>query len=120
MCIRDSKSYPYVKITLGDKYPRVYITREKMDGVSRYFGPYTDVGSLRESLKVLSSIFPLRRCRVFRTGSRPCLNRDMKKCLAPCTGLVPVEEYRAMVDGVTKFLEGDIKSLSLIHILNFY
>jgi excinuclease ABC subunit C len=109
--LKDDKSYPYVKITLGDKYPRVYITREKMDGVSRYFGPYTDVGSLRESLKVLSSIFPLRRCRVFRTGSRPCLNRDMKKCLAPCTGLVPVEEYRAMVDGVTKFLEGDIKSL---------
>lgn len=109
--LKDDKTYPYVKITLGDKYPRVFITREKMDGVSRYFGPYTDVSSLRETLKLLSSIFPLRRCRVFRTGIRPCLNRDMKKCLAPCTGLVPVEEYRSMVDGVIKFLEGDTKSL---------
>ena len=109
--LKDDKTYPYVKITLGDKYPRVYITREKMDGVSRYFGPYTDVTSLRETLKLLSSIFPLRRCRIFRIGSRPCLNRDIKKCLAPCTGLVSVEEYRAKVDGVIKFLEGDIKSL---------
>lgn len=112
IALKDDKTYPYVKVTLSDKYPRVYITREKkMDGVSRYFGPYTDVSSLRETLKLLSSIFPLRQCRVFRPGSRPCLNWDLKKCLAPCSGLVSEEEYKAMVYGVIKFLEGDIKPL---------
>jgi excinuclease ABC subunit C len=109
--LRDDKTYPYVKITTGQEYPRMYITRERKDGVSRYFGPYTDVTSLRETIKLINSIFPMRMCRNFKRRSRPCLNWDLKKCLAPCTGKVPVEEYLKMVDCVIKFLEGDIKAL---------
>lgn len=109
--LRDDKTYPYLKISLGEKYPRMYITREKKDGVSRYFGPYTDVTSLRETVKLLTGIFPLRVCRVFRQRPRPCLNHDINRCLAPCTGSVAVEQYRAMVDALLKFMEGDVKSL---------
>ncbi len=109
--LRDDKTYPYLKISLGDKYPRMYITREKKDHSSRYFGPYTDVTSLRETLKLLTGIFPLRVCRVFRQRPRPCLNHDIKRCLAPCTGNVSVEEYSAMVNALLKFMEGDIKTL---------
>ncbi len=109
--LRDDKTYPYLKISLGDKYPRMYITREKKDQLSRYFGPYTDVTSLRETLKLLTGIFPLRVCRVFRQRPRPCLNHDIKRCLAPCTGNVPVEEYRAMVNALLKFMEGDSRTL---------
>ncbi len=109
--LRDDKTYPYLKISLGEKYPRMYITREKKDGVSRYFGPYTDVTSLRETVKLLTGIFPLRVCRVFRQRPRPCLNHDINRCLAPCTGGVEVEQYRAMVDALLKFMEGDVKSL---------
>jgi excinuclease ABC subunit C len=109
--LRDDKTYPYLKITLGEQFPRICITREKKDGSSRYFGPYTDVAALRETLKMLTSVFPLRTCRVFRQRSRPCLNHDIKKCLAPCSGKVSGEEYRALADGVIRFLEGDIKPL---------
>jgi len=109
--LRDDKTYPYLKISLGDQYPRMFITREKKDQVSRYFGPFTDVTSLRETVKLLTGIFPLRVCRVFRKRPRPCLNHDIKRCLAPCTGNVPEKEYRVMVDALLKFMEGDIKSL---------
>ncbi len=109
--LRDDKTYPYLKISLGEQYPRICITREKKDQVSRYFGPFTDVTSLRETVKLLTGIFPLRVCRVFRRRPRPCLNYDIKRCLAPCTGDVAEDEYRTMVDALLKFMEGDIKSL---------
>lgn len=111
IALKDDKTYPYLKITMGEKYPRIYMSREKKDRVSRYFGPYTDVTSLRETLKMLTIIFPLRHCKVFKQRPRPCLNHDIKRCLAPCTGNVPVEEYRSMVNELLKFLEGDIKTL---------
>jgi len=79
--LRDDKSYPYLKIT-ADKFPRLCITRERKDRVSRYFGPYTDVTSLRETVKLLTSLFQLRTCKTLRLQNRPCLNRDMGKCLA--------------------------------------
>lgn len=105
--LRDDKSYPYLKITLGEDYPRLLITREKKDKISRYFGPYSDVGALRETVRLLTGIFPVRTCRRMKTGARPCLNRHIDRCLAPCTGQVDVEEYRSMVERIIRFLEGD-------------
>lgn len=109
--LRDDKTYPYLKISMAEPYPRVYITREKKDKVSRYFGPYTDVASLKETLRLLTSLFPLRTCKTLRPLNRPCLNRDLKKCLAPCTGQVSKEEYLQMVEQIIAFLEGDSREV---------
>lgn len=105
--LRDDKSYPYLKITLGEDYPRLVITREKKDNVSRYFGPYSDVRALKETVRLLTSIFPVRTCRRMKPGSRPCLNRHINRCLAPCTGEVDRQEYHQMVESIIRFLEGD-------------
>jgi excinuclease ABC subunit C len=103
--LRDDKSYPYLKLT-AEKYPRLCIVREKKDKVSRYYGPYTEVGSLRETVKLLLEIFPLRTCKNMKNNSRPCLNFDMGKCLAPCTSKVDASEYQRIVNGLLEFLEG--------------
>ncbi len=108
--LRDDKSYPYLKIT-ADKFPRLCITRERKDRVSRYFGPYTDVTSLRETVKLLTSLFQLRTCKTLRLQNRPCLNRDMGKCLAPCSGNISEPEYRQKVGDLLRFLEGDDREL---------
>lgn len=109
--LRDDKTYPYLKISTGEKFPRITITREEKDGVSRYFGPYTDVTSLRETLKVLTGIFPLRTCKTMPPKGRPCLNRDIQRCLAPCSGQCSAEEYREMVEALIRFLEGHDREL---------
>ena len=106
--LKDDKTYPYLKVTLGEEFPRVYVTRNvKKDG-SRYFGPYTQVGAVHETLKLLRSIFPLRTCRQpeLSKQQRPCLNSHIKKCLAPCSGLVPAANYQSMIKEIILFLEG--------------
>lgn len=108
--LRDDKSYPYLKVTT-EQFPRLCIVREKKDKTSRYYGPYTEVGSLRETLKLIGGIFPLRTCKTFKINSRPCLNHDLGKCLAPCTGGVNPEQYRLLVDGMIDFLEGNTQPL---------
>lgn len=109
--LRDDKTYPYLKISTGEAFPRVYITREQRDRTSRYFGPYTDVTSLKETLRLLTTLFPLRTCKTIRPANRPCLNRDLGKCLAPCSGQITAEEYGQVVDKLTAFLEGDHREL---------
>jgi excinuclease ABC subunit C len=106
IALRDDKTYPYLKITTGEKFPRIFIAREKKDGVFRYFGPYTNVASLKETVKLLTTIFPLRTCKTLKLNRRPCLNRDMGKCLAPCTGQVSNEAYEQAVTGILDFLDG--------------
>lgn len=108
--LRDDKTYPYLKIT-NEKYPRLFITREKKDQVSRYFGPYTDVTSLRETVKLLTALFRVRTCKNLRAQHRPCLNRDLGKCMAPCSGAISEQEYRRNVDALLRFLEGDDREL---------
>lgn len=105
--LRDDKTYPYLKVTTGEDYPRLALVREEKDGVSRYFGPYTDVTSLRETMKLLNLVFPLRTCKTLRMGRRPCLNRDIERCLAPCSGEIKKEEYRRVVEGLLDFMEGN-------------
>jgi len=106
--LKDDKSYPYIKITLQEQYPRMQITRSLARDGSRYFGPYTNVGALRETLKLLRSFFPVRTCRdtPLQRRSRPCLNAHINRCLAPCTGAVSPAVYRQAVDNLVMFLEG--------------
>jgi excinuclease ABC subunit C len=106
--LKDDKTYPYLKVTLGEEFPRVIITRSlKKDG-SRYFGPYTQVGAVHETTKLLRSIFPLRTCKQEKLGSqqRPCLNAHINRCLAPCSGKLPKEQYLIMIKSIILFLEG--------------
>lgn len=103
--LRDDKTYPYLKVTLTEDFPRVLITRRvKKDG-SRYFGPYTNVGAVKESLKLLRRSFPLRTCRNMNVD-RPCLEYHIKRCLAPCVGKIGKNLYGEMVSSVILFLNG--------------
>ena len=107
--LKDDKSYPYIKVTLNEYFPRVFMVRRKVQDGSRYFGPYTNAKAVKETLLFLHKLFPLRTCKKdIRPGQqdRPCLNYHIGKCLAPCAGKVGVEEYRKMVDEVCLFLEG--------------
>ena len=102
--LKDDKSYPYVKVTVQEEFPRVFITRRVLRDGARYFGPYTNVTALRDSLKLLRRLFPLRTCRTM--PQRPCLEYHIKRCLAPCVGKVGEEDYRAMIRAALLFLEG--------------
>ena len=102
--LKDDKSYPYVKVTVQEDFPRVFITRRVMHDGAHYFGPYTNVTALRDSLKLLRRLFPLRTCRIM--PERPCLEYHIKRCLAPCVGKVSQEDYGAMIRAVLLFLEG--------------
>lgn len=110
IALRDDKSFPYLKLT-AEEFPRLCIVREKKDRTSRYFGPYTDAGSLRETIRLLTTIFPLRTCKTMKSGQRACLNHDLGKCLAPCQGEVEPQTYDQMVASIVDFLEGNTQEL---------
>ena len=103
--LKDDKTYPYVKVTLNEPYPRVLTTRRVLKDGARYFGPYTNAGAVHESIKLLRRLFPLRSCKNMDVD-RPCLEYHIKRCLAPCTGKVDVAEYNDMIKAVCLFLEG--------------
>ena len=111
--LKDDKSYPRIKVTLGEEWPRVYVTRRRINDGSRYFGPYASAGAMRNTLSMIGRLFPLRRCKgkKIKKRDRPCLNYQMGRCLAPCSGRVPREEYRRMVDNVLLILEGRNRQL---------
>lgn len=103
--LKDDKTYPYVKVSVQEKYPRVMITRRILRDGAKYFGPYTDVGAMHDSLKLLKRMFPLRTCKNMNVD-RPCLEYHIKRCLAPCADLVAYEDYHRMIKEVCLFLEG--------------
>ncbi|MFA4884368.1 MAG: excinuclease ABC subunit UvrC [Desulfotomaculaceae bacterium] len=105
---KDDKSYPYLKVTLGDDFPRVMITRRRIKDGARYFGPYTRVGAVSETIRLLKKIFPFRSCKQKDPAvrSRPCLNYHINRCLGPCSGQVDRDKYRSMINEVCLFLEG--------------
>jgi excinuclease ABC subunit C len=109
---RDDKSFPFLAITTKDEYPRITITREAQKDGALYFGPYTNVRAVRSTLDMLRKIFPLRTCRNQQPGRKgstsPCLNFHIKRCLGPCSGKVPKEEYTEVVNQVVMFLDGKI------------
>jgi excinuclease ABC subunit C len=106
--LRDDKRYPYIKVTWADPFPRVCITRRMERDGSRYFGPFTSAGAVRETLDLLRRTFPYLTCNREISGEdeRACLYHDIKLCLAPCIGAASQEEYRAMIRGLIRFLEG--------------
>ena len=104
--LRDDKNYPLIKVTVKEQWPRIVVTRRRLRDGNRYFGPYSSTSAMRASLKLLYTMFPLRRCKKLRDRSRPCLNYQMKRCLAPCAGLADHETYQSMVDEVLLILEG--------------
>ncbi len=108
--LKDDKNYPYIKITMNEDYPRILMTRRVERDGARYFGPYSNVFSVRESMNLVKKLFPIKTCkRVLPRDigkSRPCLNYHIKQCMGPCTGKVDKETYRALMLDVCSFLEG--------------
>jgi excinuclease ABC subunit C len=109
IALRDDKSYPYIKVTIAEAFPRVYVTRQLVNDGSRYFGPYTDVGAMRRGLNVVKRIFTVRSCTYDLPDvapERPCLDYHIGRCKAPCVLLQSQAEYRAMIEEVILFLDG--------------
>jgi excinuclease ABC subunit C len=106
--LRDDKNYPMIKVTIREPWPRVVVTRKRLRDGNRYFGPYSSTTAMRATLALLYGQFPLRRCRTMRERSRPCLNYQMGRCLAPCAGKVDHDEYQRMVRDVLLILEGKV------------
>ncbi|MDY6911516.1 MAG: excinuclease ABC subunit UvrC [Chloroflexota bacterium] len=106
--LKDDKSYPYLKITLADEWPRAHLTRRLADDGSRYFGPFASASALRQTMTILNKLFPYRTCRkaISGTDARPCLKYHIKRCSGPCIGAVSRDEYREIIANVILFLEG--------------
>ena len=109
IALRDDKSYPYIKVTVQEPFPRVFVTRRLEDDGASYFGPYTDVGAMRRALNVVKKIFTVRSCNYdmpAQMPERPCLDYYIKRCKAPCILAQSQHDYRAMIDEVVLFLSG--------------
>jgi len=109
IALRDDKSYPYIKVTVQEPFPRVIVTRRLVDDGGRYFGPYTDVGAMRRALNVVKRIFTVRSCNYDmprEMPERPCLDYHIGRCKAPCIFAQSQVEYRAMIDEVLLYLDG--------------
>ncbi|NLP18570.1 MAG: excinuclease ABC subunit UvrC [Firmicutes bacterium] len=111
--LKDDKSYPYLKVTLQDKFPRLIITRSLVRDGAKYFGPFTSAGALQETVQLLRKIFRLRTCknRELFNRQRPCLNYHIQRCDAPCMGYITPEAYGEVVKEVCLFLEGRQEAL---------
>ncbi len=103
--LKDDKTYPFLKVTVNEDFPRIYVTRRQLRDGAKYYGPYADVGAMHDTVKLLRSMFPLRTCRKMNPD-RPCLNYHIKRCLAPCAGYVSREEYGNMIKSVCMVLDG--------------
>lgn len=117
--LKDDKSYPYIKVTIKDKYPIIYVTRVKKNDGAIYFGPYTSVSSMRYVLATIKTIFPIKRCKynLDKNKKGPCLYYHIGRCLGPCVNEVNLKEYKDMIDQVVLFLQGKNKKIKEI-ILN--
>ncbi len=106
--LRDDKSYPYIYLSANQKFPRLGFHRGARKGKGRYFGPYPSAGAVRESLRLMQKLFPVRQCEegFFRNRSRPCLQHQIERCAAPCVDLVSPERYGEDVRHAVLFLEG--------------
>jgi excinuclease ABC subunit C len=114
--LKDDKSYPYIKITLGDDFPRIERTRKLLNDGSRYFGPYASASSVDESMNLVRRLFPFRTCTIdIRDGQRalqrPCLLYHIKRCQGPCIQAISKDAYRADIAQVELFLEGRQETL---------
>ena len=106
--LRDDKSYPLIKVTVREQWPRVMVVRRRSSDGARYFGPFSSSSAMWDTLRLLNSVFPLRRCKgeEVLARSRPCLNFQMRRCVGPCVGEADPEQYARMVDNVLMILDG--------------
>lgn len=113
--LKDDKTYPYIKVTIQDEYPRIFVTREMKKDRAKYFGPYTDVQAVRETIDLINSIFMLRTCNRNLPRDigkeRACLNYHIKQCTAPCQGFVSMEQYQKQVEEALDFLNGNYQGV---------
>ena len=118
--LRDDKTYPYIKVTTNEDYPRVLKVRKVLKDKAKYFGPYTNITAVNDTLEIIRNTYPIRTCNIdidkaIRNNVRPCLNKHIKKCVGPCTGDVSKEDYNKMVEEILMFLSG--KEEKLIELL---
>ena len=109
--LRDDKTYPYIKVTVNEDYPRVLKVRRILKDKAKYFGPYSNVSAVNDTIDIIKNIYPIRTCNIdmdkaIKSGMRPCLNYHIKKCIGPCTGMVSKKEYMDMIDEILLFLSG--------------
>ena len=111
--LKDDKTYPYIKVTIGEDYPRILFSRTMKKDKSKYFGPYSSAGSVKDTIELLNKIYMLRTCNKVLPRDigleRPCLNYHIGQCTAPCQGYVSKEEYGEQVAGAMEFLTGNYK-----------
>jgi len=112
--LKDDKSYPFIAVTAGERFPRVFLTRDRNIRGAEYFGPYTNAGAVRKTMEYLRRIFQIRDCRKNKPGKSsktPCLNYHIKLCKAPCTGNISEEEYKKNIELVKLFLMGKDRTI---------
>lgn len=118
--LRDDKTYPYIKVTTNEDYPRIIKVRKVLKDKAKYFGPYTNITAVNDTLEIIRNTYPIRTCSIdidkaIKNNMRPCLNLHIKRCVGPCTGNVSKEEYNDMINDIIMFLSG--KEESLIEVL---
>jgi len=104
--LKDDKTYPYIKVDIKSDFPNVIITRRLLNDGSKYFGPYANPCAAKEMVNFIKQKYKIRQCRNFKSTTRACLNYHIKRCLAPCVGLVSKEEYRKQIDEIIDLLDG--------------
>ncbi|TCO70743.1 excinuclease ABC subunit UvrC [Marinisporobacter balticus] len=111
--LRDDKQYPYIKVALKEKFPRVFKTRSVVKDESRYFGPFINVGAVNHTVEMLKKFYAVRTCnkKIGNKKDRPCLNFHIGKCLGPCSGDIEHEKYMKMIDEILLFLSGKHEDL---------
>ncbi|MEG0842794.1 MAG: excinuclease ABC subunit UvrC [Romboutsia sp.] len=118
--LRDDKTYPYIKVTTNEYYPRVLKVRRVLKDKAKYFGPYTNTTAVNDTIEIIRNTYPIRTCSIdidkaIKNNIRPCLNMHIKKCVGPCTGNTIKEEYNKMIEEIILFLSG--KEETLIELL---
>ena len=118
--LKDDKTYPFIKITTGEHFPRVLFSRKIVHGTGKYYGPYTSAGAVKDTIELLCKLYKIRTCNrklpADQGKERPCLNYHIGQCSAPCQGYINEEDYRKSIESVMEFLDGDyshiLKSLT--------
>ena len=113
--LKDDKTYPYLKVTVNEEYPRVLFVRQMKKDKAKYFGPYTSSNAVKDSMELIRKFYHVRTCNRNLPRDigkeRPCLYYHIKQCKAPCQGYISKEEYQKQIEGVLDFLNGDYKKL---------
>ncbi len=104
--LKDDKTYPYIKVDVKSDFPNVVITRRLINDGSKYFGPYANSGAAKEMVDFIKQKYKIRQCRNFKSNTRACLNYHIKRCLAPCIGLISKDDYKKQIDEIIDLLDG--------------